>query len=107
MLWQNNKRLVKSVYVVCGAGFITDLMKEAVDLDADVYIRGEKILYTLQFAKQASLNLIIGSHTFIEIFGVESLPELIKQRFNNLTIIPIQEERLEANPLITGNNNHI
>ncbi len=99
MSWQNSDRLVKSVFVVCGAGFTTDLMKEAVDLDADVYITGEKILYTMQYAKQVNLNLIIGSHTFTEIFGVESLVNLINEMFTKLDIIQIEEERLETSPL--------
>ncbi len=100
MSWQNNERLVKSVFVVCGAGFTTDLMKEAVDLDADVYITGEKILYTMQYAKQEDLNLIIGSHTFTEIFGVESLVKIIKENFKDLKVKLVQEDRLEAKPLI-------
>ena len=100
MSWQNNNRLIKSVFVVCGAGFTTDLMKEAVDLKADVYITGEKVLYTMQYAKQKDLNLIIGSHTFTEIFGVESLVKLLKNRFIDLDIKLISEERLEAKPLM-------
>lgn len=100
MAWQNNDRLIESVFVVCGAGFTTDLMKEAVDLNADVYITGEKILYTVQYAKQVGLNLLIGSHTFTELFGVESLAKIIKERFEDVTIKLIEEERLETKPFL-------
>ncbi len=33
------------------------------DLGCDAYFTGEKILYTIQYAKQANINLIVGSHT--------------------------------------------
>lgn len=99
LAWKYHDRLIKNVFVVCGAGFTTDLMKEAIDVNADVYITGEKILYTVQYAKEKGLNLMIGSHTFTELFGVESLVRKIKEAFPNVTIQLVEEEHIETSPL--------
>ncbi|WP_422485689.1 Nif3-like dinuclear metal center hexameric protein [Gudongella sp. DL1XJH-153] len=94
-VWKNNDRLVKRIGVVTGAGFSTTNIEEAVNLDCDVYLTGEKILYTVQYAMFRGINLIIGSHTFTEIFGLESLAELISERYPKLEIIRISEEHVE------------
>ncbi|HCQ89819.1 MAG TPA: hypothetical protein DIU45_08840 [Clostridium sp.] len=86
---------MKKVGVVTGAGFSAINMKEAVDLGCDAYFTGEKILYTIQYAKQANINLIVGSHTFTEIFGVESLCELIKNFYKDIEVVKIEEEHIE------------
>lgn len=93
--WQNNDRPIKRVGVVTGAGFSTYDVKEAFDKNCDVYITGEKILYTVEYSKLVGINLIVGSHTFTEIFGVESLVNIILDEFDNIEIIKIREEHIE------------
>ena len=45
---------------------MTSDVKDAVDRNCDVYITGEKFLYTVQYAKFAGINIIVGSHTYTE-----------------------------------------
>lgn len=63
---------MKRVGLVCGNGGPTACLKESVENKCDVYITGEHNLYTIQYAKFKGKNLIIRSHTFTEIFGIES-----------------------------------
>ena len=42
------------------------------------------------------LNLIVGSHTFIELFGVKSMAEQIREIRPELKITLIREEHLET-----------
>jgi len=93
--WQNNERLIKKAAVITGAGFFAIDIKSAADLSCDVYFTGEKILYTVQYAKYSKINLIVGSHTFTEIFGLESLTERIKESYPEVEIIRIHEEHIE------------
>lgn len=39
---------------------------------------------------------MIGSHTFTEVFGIESLAKKIKDKFNDVEIIRLKEEHLEV-----------
>jgi len=93
--WRNNDRPVKRVCLVCGGGMMTKDVKEAVDRGCDVYITGEKMLYTVEYAQFAGINLIIGSHTFTELPGVEGLAQALKARRPGLEIIRLQEEHIE------------
>lgn len=94
--WKFNDRKIKRVGLVCGGGGLTNLVKEAVDKECDVYITGEKVLYTIQYAQLKKLNLIIGSHTFTEIFGVESFVNLLSEK-SGIQILRINESHLETN----------
>ena len=71
----------------------------AVDKNCDVYITGEKALYIIEYSKFAGMNLIIGSHTFTEVFGIESLANKIKAKYKDIEIIKLNEEHLEAQHL--------
>jgi len=93
--WKNNNRLIKKIGVVTGAGFSATDMKEAIDLGCDVYFTGEKILYTVQYAQYKKTNLIVGSHTFTEIFGVETLATMIKDKYPGVEVIKINETHIE------------
>lgn len=93
--WKNNTGMVKRVGLVTGAGFSAVDIKEAWDLNCDTYITGEKILYTVQYAKFKGINLVVGSHTFTETFGVERLAGIIKERFPEIEVIKINEEHIE------------
>lgn len=93
--WKNNNRRVNRVGIVTGAGFSAKDIKEAYDLGCDTYITGEKILYTVEYARYKKINLIVGSHTFTEIFGVQRLCEMIKEKFSDIEVVEICEEHLE------------
>ncbi|MBS4538470.1 Nif3-like dinuclear metal center hexameric protein [Clostridium sp. D2Q-11] len=93
--WNNNNRPIKKIGVVTGAGFSATDMKEAIDLGCDVYFTGEKILYTVQYAEYRKINLIVGSHTFTEIFGVETLAKIIKDKYSEVEILKISEGHIE------------
>lgn len=93
--WKNNEKPIEKIGVVTGAGFSAITIKEALELGCDVYLTGEKILYTVEYAEFAGINLIVGSHTFTEIFGVEKLASLIKEKFSDIDIIQIQESHIE------------
>ncbi len=94
--WKFKDKAIKRIGLVCGGGGLTSDVKEAAEKNCDVYITGEKVLYTIEYAKFVGMNLIIGSHTFTEVFGIQSLAKKIKERFNDIEIIKLKEEHLEA-----------
>jgi len=101
--WQFNDRTIKRVGIVCGGGGYSTDVKVAVDKACDVYITGEKVLYTIEYAEFKKMNLIIGSHTFTELFGVESLARKISNKFDEIEIVKITERHLEAeNQMLTS-----
>lgn len=94
--WKFKDGGIKRVGLVCGGGGFTTDLREAVERNCDVYITGEKVLYTIEYAKFAGINLIVGSHTFTEVFGVESLAMKIKDKYKNIEVVRLKEEHLEA-----------
>ncbi|RSD29570.1 Nif3-like dinuclear metal center hexameric protein [Mesobacillus subterraneus] len=92
-----NEKKVKRVGLVCGNGAPTACLKEVVENKCDVYITGECNLYTIQYAQFQGINLIIGSHTFIEFFGVESLALKLNENIKELEVVRLNEEHYEAN----------
>lgn len=93
--WRNNNRPVKRIGVVTGGGFMTNELKDLVDRGCDAYITGEKVLYTIQYAEFAGLNLIVGSHTYTEVFGVENLANKLTDHFNIHEAIRLPERHIE------------
>ncbi|MDM5189090.1 Nif3-like dinuclear metal center hexameric protein [Bacillus sp. DX4.1] len=93
--WKNNDKQVKKVAILTGAGNNTNIIQKALERGCDTYITGEKTLYTVQYAKFKGVNLIVGSHTFTEIFGVESLVFKLKGENPTLEIVQLFEEHLE------------
>lgn len=94
--WKFNDREIKRVGLVCGGGSFTTDVREAIERNCDVYITGEKVLYTIEYAKFVGINLIVGSHTFTEVFGIESLAKKIKDKYKDIEIIRLKEEHLET-----------
>ncbi len=94
--WRNHERPVRRICVVTGGGMLTSDVREAVEAECDVYITGEMVLYTIEYARFAGINLIIGSHTFTEIFGVEGLAIKIKESFPEVELLRLPEEHLET-----------
>ncbi|MEG0772046.1 Nif3-like dinuclear metal center hexameric protein, partial [Clostridium sp.] len=95
--WRFNNKKVKHVGLVCGNGGPTACLKEAVENKCDVYITGECNLYTIQYAQFKGINLIIGSHTFTEIFGIQSLALKLNENKKVLKIVRLNEKHYEAN----------
>jgi dinuclear metal center YbgI/SA1388 family protein len=95
--WRFNNKLIKRVGLVCGNGAPTSCLKEAVENECDVYITGECNLYTIQYAQFKGINLIIGSHTFTEIFGIQSLALNLKLKLKELELVELIEKHYEAN----------
>ncbi|MBO1581490.1 Nif3-like dinuclear metal center hexameric protein [Bacillus sp. XF8] len=93
--WKNHNHPVKRVAILTGAGNNTTIIRRALEKDCDTYITGEKTLYTVQYAKFKGINLIVGSHTFTEVFGVESLARKLKELDGALEITRLYEEHLE------------
>lgn len=93
--WKNNEKLVKRIGVITGAGSYSNDIIEAINLGCDTYFTGEKTLYTVQYAKYKRINLIVGSHTFTEIFGLESLANMMNKKYPMVEIIRINEEHIE------------
>jgi putative NIF3 family GTP cyclohydrolase 1 type 2 len=102
--WKNNSNEVKRIGVLTGAGNSTDNMKSAVDNGCDTYITGEVNLYTIQYAQFVGINLIVGSHTFTEIFGVETLVNKIHEVHPTFEIIQLFEPHDELNHSMNENN---
>ncbi|MBD3922137.1 Nif3-like dinuclear metal center hexameric protein [Paenibacillus sp. PR3] len=93
---RNSDKVIRRIGMVTGAGNSTNQLKEAMEYNCDVYITGEKTLYTVQYAKFIHMNLIVGSHTFTEIFGVRSLVFKIQEQFPDLEIVQLNEEHNEV-----------
>lgn len=93
--WMNNTQPVKRVCVVAGGGGMTGDIKEAVDKGCDAYVTGEKSLYTVEYAAFSGINLFVGSHTFTELPGVESFADKLGERFPDVEIVRLKEERFE------------
>jgi len=93
--WNFGSPTIRRIGMITGAGDSTAHVKEAQQLNCDVYITGEKSLYTVQYAKFIGMNLIVGSHTFTEIFGVRSFANKIKQFYPHIEVIQLEEEHIE------------
>jgi len=95
--WRFNDKKVKRVGLVCGNGGPTACLKEAVENTCDVYITGECNLYTIQYAQLKGINLIIGSHTFTELYGIQSLALKLNENIKELEVVRLNEQHYEAN----------
>ncbi|MCL6604613.1 MAG: Nif3-like dinuclear metal center hexameric protein [Paenibacillus sp.] len=93
---KNNNKKIKRIGMVTGAGNETTQLRDAMNSNCDVYITGEKNLYTIQYAKFINLNFIVGSHTFTEIFGVKSFAQKLQEKFKDIEILQLHEEHFEV-----------
>ena len=94
--WKSRRGPIRRVGLVCGGGGSTPDVREAFEKGCDAYITGERTLYTIEYARFVGMDLIIGSHTFTEVFGVESLAKIIERRFRDIEIVRLTEDHLEA-----------
>lgn len=95
--WKNHDQPVKRVGILTGAGHTTDHLKWALEQGCDTYITGEATLYGIQYASFVGMNLIAGSHTFTEIFGMRTLAERIKELNSTVELVEIREAHFELN----------
>lgn len=93
--WRNHDHPIKRACIVTGGGSGTDFIKEAVDHGCDVYITGEKSLYTVEYAKFVEIDLLIGSHTATELPGVESFARKVAEKLPDVRLVHLHEERIE------------
>ncbi|MGH1284187.1 Nif3-like dinuclear metal center hexameric protein [Bacillus toyonensis] len=93
--WRNHDNPIKRITILTGAGNNTNLIERALEKGCDTYITGEKTLYTVQHTKFKGINLIVGSHTFTEVFGVESLAHKLQERDRAIEVTRLNEEHLE------------
>jgi len=93
--WRNNDKEIKRVGVLTGAGHATNHLQTALNEGCDTYITGEATLYTIQYAQFAGINLLVGSHTYTEIFGVESLAKKIQDLNDDIHIVSLEESHFE------------
>jgi len=93
--WRHHDRPVSRLCIVTGGGMMTSDVKEAVDHQCDAYLTGEKVLYTVEYARFAGINLVVGSHTYTEIFGVEGLAQQLLRHHPSLTVMQIVEAHVE------------
>jgi len=94
--WKNHERLIRRIAVVPGAAHNPAEIKDVVENGkCDVYMTGEKLIYTVLYARYAGINLIVASHTFTEFFGVESLAFKIRKHFPKIELVHIEEEHIE------------
>ncbi|MEK6795452.1 MAG: Nif3-like dinuclear metal center hexameric protein [Spirochaetota bacterium] len=89
--WKNHTRSVRRIGFVAGAGEMTADMLEMVEKGCDAYITGEKVLYTLQYASFKCIDLIVGSHTYTELPGVERLARRLIDQFPELSLMRLPE----------------
>ena len=95
--WRNNALPVTRIGVLTGAGHSSALIREAAEAGCDTYVTGEATLYTIQYAQFAGINLLVGSHTFTEIFGVASLAQKIAELNPDVEIMELKEQHVELN----------
>jgi putative NIF3 family GTP cyclohydrolase 1 type 2 len=93
--WEFHNRPVRMIAVITGAGMMTQDMRAAFSSGCDVYITGEKILYSVMYAKLMKVNMLVGSHTFTETHGVRSLTNELTKILPDLRFVEIPEEHLE------------
>ncbi|MGM0901646.1 MAG: Nif3-like dinuclear metal center hexameric protein [Bacillota bacterium] len=95
--WMNNDKQVKRIGVLTGAGHSSNHIRLALENGCDTYITGEATLYTIQYAQFVGINLLVGSHTFTEVYGVESLAKKLLELHDDITIIKLREDHFELN----------
>ncbi|MGM0896516.1 MAG: Nif3-like dinuclear metal center hexameric protein [Bacillota bacterium] len=95
--WKNNAQPVKRIGVLTGAGHSSTLIRQAAEAGCDTYITGEATLYTIQYAQFSGINLLVGSHTFTEIFGVATLAKKIAEMNPGMEIAELRESHFELN----------
>lgn len=99
--WRFGPEIPQRIGITTGGGNLTDLLREAADLECDTYITGETNLYTVEYARHRRMNLLVGTHTHTEFPGVQALCGLLQSK-TGLAFVPLHEEDSESGTLVTG-----
>jgi putative NIF3 family GTP cyclohydrolase 1 type 2 len=94
--WKNNPHDVRQMGIFPGGCTYTSYVKECVENNCDVMVTGEVSMYSIQYALFKGLNLISGSHTFTEIFGVEALVKRLITGNDDIQAVKLNESHLES-----------
>lgn len=89
--YKNNNNLCSRILVATGGGNETTCLDSAISEKCDTYITGEYGMYLQHYAEYHGINLIIGSHTKTEIFGVRNFVNKIIGYFDDLDVFEIDE----------------
>lgn len=84
-------RLIKCIACVPGAGANTACLSEALPYGVDLYLTGETSLYLLEYASFHNVSVLIYSHNYTEIFGIQNLAERVATRLGIQSIFRLQE----------------
>lgn len=95
--WKNNNKKVQRIGILTGAGHSSSIIQKAVDESCDTYITGEATLYSIQYAEFVGINLLVGSHTFTELYGVETLVQKIVELNPGIIATELKEAHFELN----------
>jgi len=76
-VYKNNNDSIHTVCINAGGGDSTYKLKEAFDLNSNVYITGGYNLEFLQYAEFLNINLLIGSHTNTELLGILNMMDIL------------------------------
>lgn len=75
-----------------GGGVFTDLIAEAADLDADIYLTGNSAFYADIYAYERGITLVTLEETSSERWGVYALGEELKRAFPDIDLTKLREK---------------
>lgn len=73
------KQKIKTIAIISGGG--SDIIKEAIEKEVDLFITGEAKFFTYHLAKESKINIIFAGHYATETLGVRALSEVLSQKF--------------------------
>ena len=71
---------IKKVAIISGGA--AEVVREAVEKKADLYLTGEETEWIYHFAKEESIHYVAAGHHATERFGIKALGEIIGGKFN-------------------------
>ena len=90
-VYKNNNELIHKVCINAGGGDSTYKLKEAFDLNSNVYITGGYNLDFQLYAEFLNINLLIGSHTNTEQLGIQNMMDILGSLID-IDIVKIDEK---------------
>ncbi|MDQ6669377.1 MAG: Nif3-like dinuclear metal center hexameric protein [Chloroflexota bacterium] len=79
-VWENSPSFGQ-VAILAGGGGWTGLLREAQTLGCDTYVTGEGSMYTVLYARETEMNLVLGTHYATEMHGIQTLASHVGERF--------------------------
>ena len=77
----DSNRTIERVASVTGAGTFTSYLRDGMSFNVDLYITGETSLYQLEYAQYQGISIVVFSHNYTELPGVQKFAEKIAQSF--------------------------